>query len=153
MSDSSSAFQFEMMMMLRHLNHLHRQVQWEQPPLDRSAYLLLNRLDLSGPMTIRELREALGLDDSTLNRQTAAIVRDGHAERIPDPEGGVARKFRVTAAGHNRLIAERARYEEALERVTAEWGDDDSRAFALLARRFNESFEGLENRRWERPAS
>src|SRR3546814_7701093 len=84
-----------------------------KPHLDRSAYTLLTRLVMEGPMSIGQLSEAFGLDASTLNRQTAAMMRDGLVERIPDPEGGLARKFLVTESGRKRLDRERrARSEE-----------------------------------------
>ncbi|MCP9948511.1 MarR family winged helix-turn-helix transcriptional regulator [Actinomadura madurae] len=67
--------------------------------LERSAYILLSRVRIEGPMSIRQLSEAFDLDPSTLNRQTSAMLRAGLVERIPDPEGGIARKFRITSEG------------------------------------------------------
>lgn len=55
--------------------------------LDRSAYILLSRIQAEGPLSISQLSDAFGLDTSTLNRQTAAMLRAGVVERIPDPEG------------------------------------------------------------------
>lgn len=43
--------------------------------LDRSAYILLCRIELDGPLSIGQLVDALDLDTSTLNRQTAAMTR------------------------------------------------------------------------------
>jgi hypothetical protein len=42
--------------------------------LDRSGYILLSRIRVEGPISIGELSEALRLDASTLNRQTAALL-------------------------------------------------------------------------------
>lgn len=153
MSKVSSDFQFEMMLLMRHLNHLQRHAEWEQAPLDRSAYILMTRMYLDGPLTIRELRDALGLDDSTLNRQTAAVVRSGFVERIPDPDGGVARKFRLTDVGQQRLIDERQAYVDELSHALTAWNDTQVDDLATSLRAFNEAFEAAEGRPWNRPES
>ena len=71
--------------------------------LERSAYILMSRIEASGPLSIGQLADAFGLDTSTINRQTAAMLRAGLVERIPDPDGGLARKFRITPEGLTRL--------------------------------------------------
>ena len=153
MTQVSSDFQFEMMLLMRHLNHLQRHAEWEQAPLDRSAYVLMTRMDLDGPLTIRELRDVLGLDDSTLNRQTAAVVRSGYVERIPDPDGGVARKFRLTEVGKQRLIDERQAYSDELSRAVQSWSGTEIDDLAVSLRAFNEAFEAAEGRPWRRPTA
>ena len=55
--------------------------------LERSAYTLLSRIDAQGPMSLGELSDALGLDVSTLNRQTAAMTKSGYVERVAGPRG------------------------------------------------------------------
>src|ERR1044072_4235295 len=57
--------------------------------LERSAYLMLNRIDATGPMTARELAGALQLEISTVTRQVGAMLRDHLVERVPDPAGGL----------------------------------------------------------------
>ncbi|MFA1549651.1 MarR family winged helix-turn-helix transcriptional regulator [Actinomadura chokoriensis] len=120
--------------------------------LERSAYVLLSRIRLQGPMTIGELSDAFGLDASTLNRQTAAAMRAGLLERIPDPEGGIARKFRITGKGARLLDEERAIITNGLDKVMAEWSDEDIVTFAAYLRRFNTDIERLSGRPWPRPA-
>ena len=120
--------------------------------MERSAYVLLSRIRLQGPMSIGELSDAFGLDASTLNRQTAAAMRAGLLERIPDPEGGIARKFRITAEGAALLDEERAIITDGLDRVMADWPDEDIAAFAAYLRRFNTGIERLRGRPWPRPA-
>ena len=56
--------------------------------LERSAYLVLRRLRIEGPMSIGELSEAFGLDNSTVHRQTAAPpVQAAAAPTTPSPTG------------------------------------------------------------------
>lgn len=72
-------------------------------------------------------------------------------ERIPDPDGGIARKFRITAAGERGLEAERTANTEGLERVMQTWSADDVAAFAGYLERLNTDIERLDGRPWPRP--
>ncbi|MFJ3492177.1 MarR family winged helix-turn-helix transcriptional regulator [Streptomyces sp. NPDC086091] len=119
--------------------------------LERSAYILLSRIRVQGPMSIGELSDAFALDASTLNRQTAAAVRGGLLERIPDPAGGMARKFRLTAEGGRLLDEEREGIVEVLDRVMADWPEADIAAFATYLQRFNNGIEAIGGRPWPRP--
>ncbi|MFD0686209.1 MarR family winged helix-turn-helix transcriptional regulator [Actinomadura fibrosa] len=137
--------EYEQMLLSRHeLRHRAR-------ALDRSAYVLLSRIRVQGPMSIGELSDAFGLDASTLNRQTAAAMRAGLVERIPDPAGGIARKFRITGKGERMLDDERETITGGLEQVMADWSDEDIAAFASYLRRFNMDIERLSGRPWPRP--
>ncbi|GAB3206999.1 MarR family winged helix-turn-helix transcriptional regulator [Nocardia tengchongensis] len=119
--------------------------------LDRSAYVLLSRLSAEGPMSIGQLTEAFGLDASTLNRQTAALLRTGLVDRIPDPVGGIARKFRITEAGEQAMKDEHLANTEGLDRVMVNWSADDVATFANYLERFNTDIERLDGRPWPRP--
>ncbi|MGW1763099.1 MarR family winged helix-turn-helix transcriptional regulator [Streptomyces sp. NPDC002073] len=123
----------------------------EPDRLDRSAYLLLSRIDSQGPMSIGQLAEAFCLDASTVNRQTAALLRCGLAERVADPDGGMARKLRITAEGRRRLTDDREINRSCLARVVADWSPDEIRALEDVLVRLNRSAEALEGRHWPRP--
>ena len=149
MDKPTHLIEFETMLLGRHL-HLNVSRRGGGH-LDRSAYTLLSRIRMEGPMSIGRLSEAFGLDASTLNRQTAAMLRAGLVERIPDPEGGVARKFRITDAGERSLDAERTGNISGLERVMAGWSPEEVAVFAACLRRFNKDIEDLDGRHWPRP--
>lgn len=119
--------------------------------LERSAYLLLSRIELDGPLSIGQLADAFGLDASTVNRQTAALLRTDLAERIPDPDGGMARKLRITAEGRRRLRANRAWATDGLGIVLADWTPDEVATLAHALLRFNTTIEEKEGRPWPRP--
>jgi len=142
--------EFETMLLSRH-SLAARRARRDGGMLERSAYLLLSRVRMEGPMSIRQLSEAFGLDASTVNRQTAALVRAGLVERIPDPDGGLARKFRITSEGERRLDEDRARIVRGLDKVLADWSREDVAAFAGYLKRFNTGLERLGGRPWPRP--
>ena len=83
-------------------------------------------------MSIGELSDAFGLDASTLNRQTAAAMRAGLLERIPDPDGGMARKFRITDEGARMLDEEREGIVRSLDQVMDELVGRGHRGLRLL---------------------
>jgi DNA-binding MarR family transcriptional regulator len=120
--------------------------------LDRSAYLLLTRLEIEGPLSVGQLAEAFGLDTSTVTRQTASMLRSGLIERVPDPAGGGARKLRATKVGAERLAADRAWAYQGLGRVFDDWPQQDIHRLAEALTQFNTSIERLEGRAWPRPA-
>ncbi|MET9859153.1 MarR family transcriptional regulator [Streptomyces smyrnaeus] len=151
MNEATRQVEYEQMLLGRYL-HLHKSKgRRKDSTLDRSAYILLSRIRMQGPMSIGQLCDAFGLDASTLNRQTAAAMRAGLIERIPDPDGGMARKFRITAEGEQRLDDEREGIVHSLDRIMADWADEDIAAFADYLKRFNTGIERLDGRPWPRP--
>ncbi|MEU6673243.1 MarR family transcriptional regulator [Streptomyces sp. NPDC046853] len=143
--------EFETMLLNRHSHLFNPRTRSSGGRLDRSAYILLSRIQMDGPMSIGQLTEAFGLDASTLNRQTAAMMRSGLVERIPDPDGGMARKFRISAEGARLLDADRSEYVQGLEKVMDNWSAEDVATFAGFLQRFNGDIEILEGRPWPRP--
>ncbi|MCI1747269.1 MAG: MarR family winged helix-turn-helix transcriptional regulator [Acidipropionibacterium sp.] len=119
--------------------------------LDQSAYTLLSILDAAGAQSIGDLSATTGLDASTLHRQTAALVRHGYAERIADRDGGIARRFQMTALGSQMLSEERRLTREALGRLLADWDEADRVAFGTLLGRMNRAVESRFGRHWPRP--
>lgn len=121
------------------------------PTLERSAYLLISRLEAEGPMSIGQLADAFLLDTSTVNRQVAALLRAGLAERIADPDGGLARKLRATEEGRARLAADRDQHLRGLDNVLAGWDADERRVLLDVLTRFNHAIEGRMGNAWPRP--
>jgi DNA-binding MarR family transcriptional regulator len=151
MDSPTHEVEYEQMLLSRHTFLNQRGGRRKDGVLERSAYILLSRIRVQGPMSIGELSEAFGLDASTLNRQTAAAMRSGLVERIPDPDGGMARKFRLTDKGARLLDEEREGIVSSLDQVMADWPDEDVAAFAAYLKRFNTGIERIAGRPWPRP--
>ncbi|AQW53379.1 transcriptional regulator [Streptomyces hygroscopicus] len=118
--------------------------------LDRSGYLLLSRLDAEGAMSIGQLADAFQLDVSTVNRQTGALLRAGLVERIADPDGGLARKLRITPRGADRMAAERTCRQTDLSRLLESWPSEEVARLEDVLTRFNREVERQEGRAWPR---
>ena len=76
------ALMYEHMLMSRHA------LQGSAPrlrsaTLERSAAVLLARLEASGPLSVGELAEAFDLDVSTVHRQVAAAMKAGGRDNGP----------------------------------------------------------------------
>lgn len=148
-ADPLAALEYELMLLSRHslMAREHRKGQ----SLERSAYVLLSRLELESPMSLKELAEALRLDISTINRQVRSMARNELVEMILDPEGGIARKFVATDHGLDLLRKDRKLSAEGVGRVVAEWNRSDLSDLRRLLEQFNRSVEGLEHNEWPRP--
>jgi len=146
--------ELETMLLGRHLIPLRRPHADDDRVLERSGYTLLSRIRAQGLMSINELSEALRLDVSTLNRQTAALRKSGYLERVADPEGGIARKFRVTQPGIEQLEADRRANTNGLVQILSHWPEADVDQFVTLLRRFNSDIEARGGRQpWPRNPS
>ncbi|MFF8810614.1 MarR family winged helix-turn-helix transcriptional regulator [Streptomyces pactum] len=151
MDRATSEVEYEQMLLSRHGLLNRRMGRRVDGLMERSAYILLSRIRVQGPMSIGELSEAFDLDASTLQRQTSAAMRAGLLERIPDPAGGMARKFSITEEGARLLDEEREGMVRSLRRIMADWAEEDIYAFARYLRRFNTDLERLSGRPWPRP--
>jgi DNA-binding MarR family transcriptional regulator len=151
MEKPTHSIEYETMLLGRYYHLTLSSAEREGDHLDRSAYVLLSRIQIVGPMSIGQLSEAFGLDPSTLNRQTSAMLRAGLVERIPDPGGGIARKFRISAEGERRLQHQRDEIVRSMEKLLDDWTPEEVATFAACLKRFNTDIERLTGRPWPRP--
>lgn len=143
-----SDLEYELILLSRHSLQRSRRQQ-----LDRSAYIVLGRLELDGAMSLRELSAAFGLDISTVNRQVGMLERKSLVERVEDPAGGVARKVRPTELGLERLRVDRETSCDGVRKVVHDWPEAQVELLRGLLREFNGGIEHLEGQRWPRPSS
>ncbi|MFD3329259.1 MarR family winged helix-turn-helix transcriptional regulator [Streptomyces sp. NPDC058701] len=111
--------------------------------MDRAAYLLLNRLDLEGPMGVKALAGGMGIDSSTVTRQVAPLVDSGLVKRTSHPEDGRAVVLALSGRGLARLEEVRSSRRELMARVTEGWSEDERESFTGLLTRFNLSLSEL----------
>jgi DNA-binding MarR family transcriptional regulator len=105
--------------------------------MDRAAYLLLNRLDREGPMGVKALAEAMGIDSSTVTRQVAPLVDTGLVKRTSHPDDGRAVVLAVSPRGRSRLEDVRDSRRRLMAQVTEEWTAEEREVFTDLLVRFN----------------
>ena len=141
-----SGLEYELILLSRHSLQRGRLQE-----LDRSAYILLGRLELGDAMSLKELAIACSVDISTINRQVGMLERKALVERVDDPRGGLARKIQPTPLGLERLRADRATSCEGVRRVVSDWPEARVDLLRTLLREFNGGIEGLEGQRWPRP--
>lgn len=151
-ADPNPGLEYETMIFGRHLAAFSGRTARGHGPLDQSAYILLSLLHTAGPVSIGELSEITGLDTSTLNRQTSALLRNGHAERIADPAGGIARKFRNSPEGESILAQVRAATRKNLAETLTDWDQAELDTFTELLGRMNRDVEKRTGRPWPRPS-
>ena len=143
--------EYELTLFSRH--YLGRVQHRNDQKLDRSAYVILTRLAVESPMSLKELACAFRLDISTINRQVGAMRRQGLVERVPDPDGGLARKIRATDKGLSLLEADRTKSQSGIAMVVSTWTPDEVEQLGTMISRLNTSIENLENNPWPRPQS
>ncbi|MFC4943573.1 MarR family winged helix-turn-helix transcriptional regulator [Pseudonocardia sp. GCM10023141] len=147
---TTAGIERELMLLGRH--HLSPVHSRAPVALDRSAYVILNRLEADRALSAREIATALTLEISTVTRQISAMLRTGLVERIPDPDGGLARKIRPTPAGLASLAADRDVHRCGIAVVLQTWTPDDRATLLDSLRRLNERIEELQASPWPRPA-
>lgn len=105
--------------------------------MDRSAYLLLNRIISRANVGVRALADEFHLDISTVSRQISALEQKGYVKRIPDPSDGRAFFFEVTDTGRRDLMEyKQARLTRITQRLQG-WSAEELDRFAELLGKFN----------------
>ncbi|MEY9875843.1 DNA-binding MarR family transcriptional regulator [Streptacidiphilus sp. MAP12-33] len=109
--------------------------------MDRAAFLLLNRLDRTGPVGVKALAQAMGIDSSTVTRQVAPLVDCGLVDRVPNPDDGRAVLLELSEQGRGRLSEVRASRQELMRMLLDDWPREEQESFVALLTRFNQSIE------------
>ncbi len=97
-----------------------------------------------GGANLRELEDALAIDQTTLTRSVALLERDGVVERASDPDRRI-KAMRLTAKGRRALEVARPLWAHAQDKVLREWG---AKAWADAQRRLTHLLDvAVEKRR------
>ena len=126
MTSAIDEIEYEGMLFGRHLAALPAgRTRRKGGQLDQSAYTLLSLLDAGGPASL--------------------------AERFEDPDGGQARKLRLSAEGSRLLGEERTASRALLADLLHDWSEQDRARFGELLGRYNRVIEDRSKRHWPRP--
>lgn len=142
--------EYELMLFSRYYLRPHHTAE---QMLDRSASVLLSRLENVPAMTLKELAAVLRLDPSTVHRQVAALLRAELLAYAPNDGGEVARRVTPTDAGRAALARSRDTNATGLDRVMAGWPASKRAQFLGLLQGFNQNVEQLEGSPWPREAA
>ena len=90
-----------------------------------------------GEANLRQLEDALAIDQTTLTRSLSLLERDGVIERVPHPDGRI-KAMRLTARGRRALDVARPLWAQAQGKVLRElgtkaWADAQRRLAHLLS--------------------
>jgi DNA-binding MarR family transcriptional regulator len=132
---TADGIETELLMLARWLEAVQRRQDY---PMERAAYLLLRRLQASGPQRVAELAHALGLDGSTVTRQLAALDRAGHIRRTTHPDDARATVVTVTPAGRRAADALRRHRQERISGHFSDWTPADQRELNDVLHRLND---------------
>jgi DNA-binding MarR family transcriptional regulator len=109
--------------------------------MDRAAYLLLNRLDREGPVGVKALALAMGIDSSTVTRQVAPLVDGALVDRVPNPNDGRAVLLELSPLGRERLEEVRVSRRALMHELLSSWPQEDREQFCSLLTRYNQAMQ------------
>jgi DNA-binding MarR family transcriptional regulator len=102
-----------------------------------TQYSILATLARMGEANLRQLEDALAIDQTTLTRSLGLLERRGVIERVPHPDGRI-KAMRLTSKGRRVLTVARPLWVQAQNRVLRElgpkaWADAQQRLAHLLS--------------------
>ena len=125
----------ELLRMSRRRTHVE-----EGTSLDASAFAILWLLSDGRARTMRELRDELGLEQSTVNRQVNATIKRGMVERFA-VEGQVSKMHRPTEKGARTFEHDAMCRARRLERVFADLAPGTPEELLVQLKAFNDAYE------------
>jgi DNA-binding MarR family transcriptional regulator len=121
----------------------HRQAPRAHDRVDQAALTILFKL-LDGPRRVSALAELTYTDVSTASRHVTHLVRQGLADKLPDPADGRAYRVTLSASGRELVGAAKAAAAERMRHVLADWTDAEVRSLvAMLARLADDLDSGM----------
>src|SRR5437667_10923853 len=102
-----------------------------------TQFSILATIGRIGEANLKQLEDALAIDQTTLTRSLNLLERDGVIERAPHPDGRI-NAMRLTARGRRALVVAQPLWARAQDRVLGEFGTqawaDAQRRLAHLLR-------------------
>ena len=110
--------------------------RWAGVEVERSAFVLLARLEELGSARLSEIAAAADIDVSTASRQIAPLVEQDLVAKETDPTDGRAAVHRLTPHGSEVLRRLRSARRDWLDGILREFDDAERESFADLFSRF-----------------
>lgn len=108
--------------------------------LDRSAYLILHRLEAaSRPLSLQELADDLRADVSTVSRQVTAMEAKELVNRSAHPQDFRVHQVRPTASGRRQFQAMREARHDTYAQMLTHWTTEDLTNLAASLTHLNQS--------------
>jgi DNA-binding MarR family transcriptional regulator len=104
-----------------------------------TQFSILAAIARLGMANLRQLEDALAIDQTTLTRSLNLLERDRVIERVPHPDGRI-KAMRVTSTGKRALEAARPLWAHAQDTVLRELG---TKAWADAQRRLAQLLHGV----------
>ncbi len=101
-----------------------------------TQFSILASMARMGETNLKQLENALAIDQTTLTRSLNLLERDGVIERAPHPDGRI-KAMRLTSKGRRALAVARPLWAQAQDKVLRElgtkaWADAERRLTRLL---------------------
>jgi DNA-binding MarR family transcriptional regulator len=128
----------EMLVFVRNLEAQARRTDLFRD-MDRASYLLARTLEITGPLSINTLAEALHLDATTVTRQVATMANSSFVARGTDPHDRRVRAVALTAKGRRVMESLRRERRTRVDRLLVDFDAADRDEFGGLLERFNDA--------------
>lgn len=125
--------------LLRRTFAIHVSTSSGEYELDRSAYGILCLVADHGPQRLGQIAHAHNLDPSTITRQVQSVVQLGLAQKGTDPADRRATLLSLTPEGEEAVDIARTHRRQMLDRLLADWSQDEREELHRALRRFNDS--------------
>ncbi|MHA2890685.1 MarR family winged helix-turn-helix transcriptional regulator [Bacillus cereus] len=113
----------------------------ETKNMDRSAYLIMRKLEKEGSLPISVMAIFFQVNVSTISRQIQSLKSNGWVTSFSDKNDARVSLVTLTTKGINMLMATKIRRIEVYSDLLSDWTEEDMQTFATLLSKLNISIE------------
>ncbi|EOO27410.1 hypothetical protein IIU_05915 [Bacillus cereus VD133] len=113
----------------------------ETKSMDRSAYLLMKKLEKEGPLPISVIANSFRVNASTISRQIQNLKSNGWVTSFSDKKDARVSLVTLTRQGIDILMAAKIKRIEVYSDFLSDWTEKDMQTFATLLSKLNRSIE------------
>ncbi|QWI73107.1 MarR family transcriptional regulator (plasmid) [Bacillus mycoides] len=117
----------------------------ETRSMDRSAYLVMKKLESEGPLPISVIAHAFGVNVSTISRQMQNLKSNGWVTSFSDKKDARVSLVNLTKQGLDILTATKIKRVETYSDLLSDWTEEDIQTFTTLLSKLNISIEQKNN--------